>query len=84
MSFRENFWHVARLNALASAGATLTPQRAEECATRAVVLLQKAAAAGFFKRSAGIDYLKTPDLDPIRHREDFRQLIKQFEEQAKR
>ncbi|HEV3237117.1 MAG TPA: serine/threonine-protein kinase, partial [Gemmataceae bacterium] len=51
-------------------------QRAEECAARAVELLKKAKAAGFFKAAARIEAMrKDKDLEPIRERQDFQELF---------
>jgi serine/threonine protein kinase len=76
-------YEVASLYALASALSTIEPKQADECATRAVALLQKAADEGDFKDPARVAALKTlRDLDPLRHREDFRQLVKRLEEQG--
>jgi serine/threonine-protein kinase len=49
-------------------------QRAEQCAARAVELLKKAAAAGFFKTEAEIEQMqKDKDLEPLRRRRDFQE-----------
>jgi Flp pilus assembly protein TadD len=81
ISFRGNLYEVARLYALASAIPTLEPQQADECAAWAVELLQKIVSAEGFKTPTSIANLKTiRDLDPLRNREDFRQLLKQLEE----
>jgi serine/threonine protein kinase len=52
----------------------------ESYAARAVVLLAQARGAGFFQDAAGIDQLKKDgDLDALRGRDDYRQLLKELE-----
>src|SRR5262249_25010193 len=51
-------------------------QRAEQCAARAVELLKKAKAAGFFEAAAHIEAMrKDKDLDPLRERPDYQELF---------
>ena len=55
----------------------------EEYATRAVELLTKARTTGFFKDRAKVEHLKEDtDLDPLRFRSDFRQLLADLEKPA--
>jgi tetratricopeptide (TPR) repeat protein len=55
--------------------------QAERHAARAVALLRKAKAAGYFKEPANIEQLKKDsDLNPLRLREDFRKLLEALED----
>jgi tetratricopeptide (TPR) repeat protein len=48
----------------------------KEYGARAVALLNRARATGYFRDKAWLEYLKTdPDLDHLRQREDFRKLL---------
>jgi tetratricopeptide (TPR) repeat protein len=59
-------------------------EKAGRYATRAVELLQQAQAAGYFQATARVAWMKRDsDLDPIRNREDYRQLLKRVEEKEK-
>jgi tetratricopeptide (TPR) repeat protein len=65
----------------------LTPaERAEQggrCAARAVALLEKIRLAGYFKDPNALDNLRTDaDLDPLRGRADFQQLVQEVEKEA--
>jgi serine/threonine protein kinase/tetratricopeptide (TPR) repeat protein len=65
--------------ARASAAATEAGQR-EAYAGRALALLRRAQAAGFFKDRANVERLKQiPDLAPLRSREDFRKFVREVE-----
>ncbi len=56
---------------------------ASDYASRSVGLLAKAQAAGFFKEQAEFEHLKKdPDLDPLRSRPDFQQLLHELEGKA--
>jgi tetratricopeptide (TPR) repeat protein len=57
---------------------------AEEYATRAVALLRQAQKAGRFKAAADLDFMKKDtDLDPIRSRDDYSNLVFELEEATK-
>jgi serine/threonine-protein kinase len=56
---------------------------ADHHAARAVALLRQAKAAGRFKARADIDYMKKDtDLDPLRQREDYKELLAELEPKA--
>jgi hypothetical protein len=57
---------------------------AEHYAVRAIDLLTKAEAAGFFKTPAKLaDMKKDTDIDPLRDREDFKKQLAEWERKAK-
>ena len=58
------------------------PQKAEEHAAQAVALLRKAQSAAGWDNVAHAN--KDHDLDPLRDREDFRQLLQELEEKDKK
>jgi hypothetical protein len=69
--------------ALASAAAKDVGQR-EVWAGRALALLHRAAAAGFFKDPAKVERLRqAADLEPLRSREDFRKFVAELEAASK-
>jgi hypothetical protein len=53
-------------------------------ASRAVELLRKVAATGYFKKPARVQLLKEkdPNLVPLRSRDEFKQLLREIEKQA--
>jgi predicted Zn-dependent protease len=62
--------------ALVSAVVKDEPARAAAYAARAVELLARANAAGYFKDAANVEHLKkNRDLNSLRSREDFRKLL---------
>jgi tetratricopeptide (TPR) repeat protein len=82
-------YNSACVYALASAAAARDTQLAEaertrlaeQYAARAVELLTQVHAAGFFKRPAMIEHLEQDvDLDSLRSREDYRQLLGQIKQ----
>src|SRR5262249_15328930 len=67
----------------ASTAAKEAAQR-EAYAGRALALLRRAQAAGFFGDRANVERLKRDtDLDPLRQREDFQKLVAELEAAAK-
>jgi serine/threonine-protein kinase len=86
------YYDVACLDSLTAASALreagLSPGRkqelAEERAARAVGLLQKARSAGFFNKRGMLDYLRREDadLEPLRARNDFRELLRELDQEA--
>jgi hypothetical protein len=60
-------------------------ERAERQAARAVALLGRAQGAGYFRQAANRERLqKDGDLEPLRSREEFQNLLRQVEEAANR
>jgi hypothetical protein len=58
-------------------------QRPEQYAVRAVKYLQQAATAGYFKNAATIEHMeKDTDLDPLRTRPDYQNLLADLEKRA--
>src|SRR5262249_12583152 len=81
------FYNLACLHAQVSAAASKDaslPQAerdplAERHSLRAIELLARAQADGYFKAPARVAYLKKdPDLDPMRSRDDFKRLVGDF------
>lgn len=66
----------------ANLAATERARVADQYATRAVELIAKAQAAGFYKQPANLKLLEFRDFDPLRNREDFKTLIAQLGESA--
>jgi tetratricopeptide (TPR) repeat protein len=63
-----------------AAAAAQDAQRREAYAGRALALLRRARAAGFFQDRRKVEYLKKdPDLAPLRSREDFRKFVAELE-----
>jgi serine/threonine-protein kinase len=76
-------YRLARVAALASAAAGPDAVRAEEYAHRAVALLGRAEAAGYFRQPGVLPQVRTDaDLDPLRQRSDFRALMGRLEKAA--
>lgn len=85
-----NLYNAARLVSLASAAAakdedlagTERTQLAEKHANRAMELLAEARSAGWFQDAKNIAHATDTDrdLDPLRDRDDFKQLVKELEE----
>jgi hypothetical protein len=85
-----NFYCAACLLSLASGAVTrderltaaVRAMRVEQYAARAVELLIKAQQTGWFDDSANVIHLKKTDtdLDPLRQRDDFKQLVKELNE----
>jgi serine/threonine-protein kinase len=72
----ETLYDLARACATAGAAARDDPPRAGRYGGRAVELLRKAHRAGFFKPAANRERLnRDADLEPLRGRADFRQLL---------
>jgi hypothetical protein len=85
----ETLYNLACVSSLSSTAVRRDPhlspteqdQRAEEYAARAVELLGKARAVGYFQEPARVEHLKTDkDLDPLRDREDFKKLLAELED----
>jgi tetratricopeptide (TPR) repeat protein len=63
-----------------AAAVTLEGEQREAYAGQALALLRRARAAGFFKDRQQIERLRhTPDLEPLRTREDFRRFVAELE-----
>jgi hypothetical protein len=58
--------------------------RAERLAARAVGLLHQARQAGFFASPGRVDLMRRadPDLEPLRSRDDFRNLLQEIDREA--
>jgi tetratricopeptide (TPR) repeat protein len=87
------FYNYACAYSLASAAALSdarlsAPERqrlAEQYASHSLDLLQKARTNGFFKTPGYVDYLsKDTDFDPLRSRDDFKKLIRQLKDDARK
>ncbi len=78
---RSQLYNLACFYSRASAAVQADPQKAEEHAAQAVALLRKAHTAAGWDNVANAN--KDHDLDPIRNREDFRQLLQELEEKDK-
>jgi hypothetical protein len=77
------WYDAACVYALAAAAAGEDGQR-EAHAGRAVALLRRARAAGYFKNPARVEHLKRDaDLAPLRPREDFQKFVAELETPAK-
>jgi hypothetical protein len=62
----------SRFSAAAGRGATPAPDEREACAARGMAALRRAIAAGF----DNVGHMgRDPDLDPLRRRRDFRELL---------
>jgi tetratricopeptide (TPR) repeat protein len=80
----ETLYDTACLYALASAALKDNSQQAETYAAKAVALLRRAQAAGYFQKPARIAHMKKDtDLDSLRNRADYRALVKLLEEKGK-
>jgi tetratricopeptide (TPR) repeat protein len=79
-----NLYSGALAYGVAHAKAEDQPRR-ERYAVRAIELLHKAQAAGYFNDPNAVTNLQTePDLDSLRNREDFRKFLKSLEGKTKR
>jgi hypothetical protein len=59
-------------------------QRVEQYARRAVELLARAGAIGYFQEPARVEHLKEDkDLDSLRDREDFKKLLAELKDRTK-
>jgi tetratricopeptide (TPR) repeat protein len=72
-------YNAACIYATASADSTLSPQRKEQFARRAVDLLVQAKAGGLFRRELVAHAKTDADLNPIRARDDFKKLMSRLE-----
>ena len=73
-------YSAATVYAVVAAAVKGDADRAEKYAARAVALLRRAHRAGYFKQAALVDGLKKhADFEPLRQRDDFRQLLKEIE-----
>jgi serine/threonine-protein kinase len=82
-------YRAARIFSLASASVSQDAKRAaaerqnlaEQYATRAVALLRRNQAQGYFKKPANVaDLKRNTDLDPLRSREDFQKVLRELKE----
>ena len=72
----ENLYELACVASVASAAAKERRELAERCAAEAVNLLRRAQRAGLFSDAATIARVRQDaDLDALRQRDDFRELI---------
>jgi serine/threonine protein kinase/tetratricopeptide (TPR) repeat protein len=77
---REQHYNAACAYATASADTSLSPRRKEELARRAVVLLEAARTNGFFNDPARVAHARDDaDLNPVRGRDDFKNLMATLE-----
>jgi serine/threonine protein kinase/tetratricopeptide (TPR) repeat protein len=77
---KEHHYNAACAYATASADCGLPPQRKEELARRAVALLQEARATGYFDDPARVAHARADaDLNPVRARDDFKNLMATLE-----
>jgi hypothetical protein len=73
-------YDAACVYALAAAALGDDSQEAESHAAKAVALLIRAQATGFFQEAARIAHMKEDtDLDALRPREDFQRLVQELE-----
>src|SRR5262249_52347704 len=79
-----NCYNAACGYSLASACADADDKMRESHAAKAVALLQEARDKGYFKAKQQVEQArKDKDLDPLRARDDFKQLMKELDEAAK-
>jgi serine/threonine-protein kinase len=77
-------YDAARVCALASVSVKKDAKLADQYAARAVELLAKARAAGYFKDATDVENMKKDsDLASLRSRDDFQKLLAQLKEKAK-
>ncbi len=79
---RAQLYQLACFYSRVSAAVQADPQKAEEHAAQAVALLRKVHTATGWHDVAAVT--NDHDLDPLRNREDFRQLIQELEEKDKK
>lgn len=73
-------YDLACVCALAAAGVKDDAKLREQYAGRAVILLQQARKAGYFKQRANIPHMKQDgDLQSLRERTDYRDLLRELE-----
>jgi tetratricopeptide (TPR) repeat protein len=74
-------YNLACVAAVASAAARPDARLAEEYARRAMVLLGRAEAGGYFRQPGALKHARNTDtdLDPLRQRSDFRELMDRLE-----
>ena len=74
------FYDAACICALSSAGVIDDAKRKQSYATRAVAMLRRAQATGYFKDSQSVQHLKQDDdLAVLRARDDFQNLLKELD-----
>jgi tetratricopeptide (TPR) repeat protein len=77
----DTLYTAAWIYALASAALKDNNQQAENYAVKAIALLRRAQAAGFFQEPARVaDFKKNTDFDALRSRADYQRLIHELEE----
>jgi tetratricopeptide (TPR) repeat protein len=77
-------YNLACVAALASAAAGSDVRLAEEYARRAMALLGRAEAGGYFRQPGALQHARKTDtdLDPLRQRSDFREFMSRLEKAA--
>src|SRR5262249_34226807 len=76
----KTLFNLACIDARCAAAAGDDAPRRESYAAAAIALLVRAWGAGYFRDAADIDHLKKDsDLDALRDREDYRQLLKELD-----